>query len=245
MEKFSKLKSFFKKEKKQNPVKDFVHHCDAKVFCQNPYFHNLASRITAFSPKGQFKVHQNGQEVFAKTGEMLLGEDEKLELTAFVFPHDEGLQAASRYIELRHGGSPVGIGNVWHRSGKAKTIFLYENKNATGFAQDVVSVIKIAENGKIGAYFYDMAGAWLGASEIVLDEKTGKNVYDFYITPMLLGFEKKDCFMCAEKCVGKENVCHPITFAQNLYKQTPQIFDTMAFATLLQKHRQKETENEK
>lgn len=238
MKKFSKLKAFFRSPAKKNPAQEFVLHCNGEVFEQNARFQMLKNRITDFSPKGKFKVHQNGQEVFAKTGEMAFGEEE-VEIASFVFGEENS--TASRYIELRHGGQLVGIGNVWHRSGKAKTIFLYENKCATGFAKDVVSVIKIASGGQIDVAFYDATDdCCLGNTTIVFDKQQEKNIYDFQISPKLLGREDDDKMLVAKNCVGKETVCHPITFAQKLYSQTPQIFKVVDGLT--KPHNQQEIE---
>lgn len=241
MKKFSKLKSFFKNPIKKNPAQEFVSHCNAGVFENNARFQMLKNRITDFSPKGKFKVHQNGQEVIAKTGEMALGEEE-VEIASFVFGEEN--PTASRYVELRHGGQLVGIGNVWHRSGKAKTIFLYENKNSTNFACDVVSVIKIASGGQIDVAFYDATDdCCLGKSTIVFDKAQEKNIYDFQILPKLLGINDNDKMLVAKNCVGKETVCHPITFAQKLCKENPQMFRKVDDFNI--KNKKMETENEK
>ena len=252
MKKFSKLKSFFKNSIKKNPAEEFVKHFDAEVFnvCSKLFRYCLIGMVK-FSPKGQFKVHINGQEVFAKTGQITYpvyaGEEETREVTSFVFPTEDKSQPASRYIEFRSEGQPVGIGNVWHRSGKSKTIFLYENKNSTGFAEDIISLINIYPNGKIWISFSSMDDNWLGESTIVFDEKTGKNIYDLAIAPHLLGLEKGEPWsaLAAENCVGKETVCHPITLAQKLLHQNPQMFKLVDYLDICRRRDQKETENEK
>ena len=250
MEKFSKLKSFFKNPIKKNPEREFVKHCDGEVFAKLEVFKTFVGKIESFSPKGLFKVHQNGQEVFAKTGEIAYDTGdghEKRQITSFVFPTEDNSQPASRYIEFRSEGQPVGIGNVWHRSGKSKTIFLYENKNSTGFAEDIISLINIYPNGKIWISFSSMDDNWLGESTIVFDEKTGKNIYDLAIAPHLLGLEKGEPWsaLAAENCVGKETVCHPITLAQKLLHQNPQMFKLVDYLDICCRRDQKETENEK
>ena len=251
MKKFSKLKSFFKNPIKKNPAEEFVKHFDAEVFnvCST-IFRDCLIGMVKFSPKGKFKVHQNGQEVFAKTGEIAYDTGdghEKRQITSFVFPTEDKSQPASRYIEFRSEGQPVGIGNVWHRSGKSKTIFLYESKYATGFGENIVSLINIAPNGKIIAHFRDMNDEYLCDCTITLDEKTGKNVYDLAIAPHLLGLEKGEPWsaLAAENCVGKETVCHPITLAQKLYKENPQMFKLVDYLDICRRRDQKETENEK
>ena len=250
MKKFSKLKSFFKNPIKKNPEREFVKHCDGEVFAKLEVFKTFVGKIESFSPKGLFKVHQNGQEVFAKTGEIAYDTGdghEKRQITSFVFPTEDNSQPASRYIEFRSEGQPVGIGNVWHRSGKSKTILLYENKNSTGFAEDIISLINIYPNGKIWISFSSMDDNWLGESTIVFDEKTGKNIYDLAIAPHLLGLEKGEPWsaLAAENCVGKETVCHPITLAQKLLHQNPQMFKLVDYLDICRRRDQKETENEK
>ena len=250
MEKFSKLKSFFKNPIKKNPAEEFVKHFDAEVFnvCST-IFRDCLIGMVKFSPKGLFKVHINGQEVFAKTGEIAYDTGdghEKRQITSFVFPTYDEHQIASRYIEFRSEGQPVGIGNVWHRSGKSKTIFLYESKYSTGFGENIVSLINIAPNGKIIAMFKDMNDEYLCDCTITLDEKTGKNVYDLAIAPHLLGLEKDPWVAKAIfGYVGNETVCHPITLAQKLYKENPQMFKHTELFSFHDELKQKEAENEK
>ena len=250
MKKFSKLKSFFKNSIKKNPAEEFVKHFDAEVFKNIRVLNQSLDEMIKFSAKGLFKTHINGQEVFAKTGQITYpvyaGEEETREVTSFVFPTEDKSQPASRYIEFRDEGQPVGIGNVWHRSGKSKTIFLYESKYSTDFGENIVSIINIYPDGKIIAMFKDMNDEYLCDCTITLDEKTGKNVYNLAIAPHLLGLEKDPWVAKAIfGYVGNETVCHPITLAQKLYKENPQMFKHTELFSFHDELKQKETENEK
>ena len=216
-----KLKNFVKNiVVKDNDSKDysreFIEHCEAKIFLSNPQFLKLLAQIKNFQANGIFKTHINKKNVVGKNGLIKLNEKTVYHITSLIFGDAE---MADKYIELRFDGHMLGFGNVWEMVDEGKRIFMFENKETTGFPTNLVSVIKVPKQNALIADFYTQSGEWLGYAAGT-HKKINKKIlttYNYVLTEKLFGKPEGE-FLAFSGAKTTEDLVHPLILLKNALK---------------------------
>ena len=210
------LKNILNPQTSSNPKGRFVEHVEGEVFNQNPQFQMLLDQIANFQANGLFKTHIDKKHVVGKNGFIKIDEKTAYHITALIFGDNE---KADRYIELRHDGHMLGFGNVWEMADEGKQIFMFENKETTGFPINLVSVIKVPKPNALIVDFYTQNGEWLGFSIGAIKKQNKKMIatYNYVLKKTLFGKQEQGC-LAFSGAKTKEELIHPLILLKDALK---------------------------